>query len=426
MGKLTEEEIVAIRKMVEKGYSNTEVAEKFGVTEGTVRYHRDRRNVSDGRIKPSLIERLGLSEKVSHWVSENVLHEDVTRPAPLKQLYEILVYDYGYTGSYKSVKKYVRSHFPAPKRRPFRRIETPPGGQSQTDWATERIIFETLSGRTTVYAFVMKLSHSRKTAVVWSWSMDQLNWHRAHNEAFKRLGGIAAVNRIDNLKTGMASGAGPWGSVNESYRVYARQMRFHVDPTLPRQPRHKGKVERKIVDLRNLGMNRMVFRDLEHLQAWTDERLLVQSKRLICPVTGRTVHETWLDELEFLAPLPAAMPEPFDLVRTCKVHRDCVINFSGKTFCVPFPYAMKSVEARRCADRIQILDPENNALIREYSSDPSIPFEFDNTCYEGEDSDEALSPMPLGRLAKRLLEIGEIPVEKRPVDLYAALAEVAR
>jgi len=34
--------------------------------------------------------------------------------------------------------------------------------------------------------------------------MDQLAWHRVHNGAFKRIGGIAAVNRIDNLKTGVA------------------------------------------------------------------------------------------------------------------------------------------------------------------------------------------------------------------------------
>jgi hypothetical protein len=48
----------------------------------------------------------------------------------------------------------------------------------------------------------MVLSHSRKEAVVWSRSMDQLAWHHVHNEAYLRLGGVAAVNRIDNLKTG--------------------------------------------------------------------------------------------------------------------------------------------------------------------------------------------------------------------------------
>ena len=35
-------------------------------------------------------------------------------------------------------------------------------------------------------------------------------------------------------------------------------------------------------------------------------------------------------------------------------------------------------------------------------------------------------PKPLGRMARRLQEIAALPVERRPVDLYAALAEVAR
>ena len=59
--------------------------------------------------------------------------------------------------------------------------------------------------------------------------MDQLAWHHVHNEAYRRLGGVAAVNRIDNLKTGVARGCGAWGVVNDQYRAYARALGFHVD-----------------------------------------------------------------------------------------------------------------------------------------------------------------------------------------------------
>jgi hypothetical protein len=37
-----------------------------------------------------------------------------------------------------------------------------------------------------------------------------------------------------------------------------------------------------------------------------------------------------------------------------------------------------------------------------------------------------LPPTPLGRLGRRLQELACLPVERRPIDLYAALAEVAR
>jgi transposase len=54
------------------------------------------------------------------------------------------------------------------------------------------------------------------------------------------------VVRIDNLKTGIAEGAGPWGRFNPAYRSYARCVGFHVDARLPRCPEDKGKVESEV------------------------------------------------------------------------------------------------------------------------------------------------------------------------------------
>jgi hypothetical protein len=46
--------------------------------------------------------------------------------------------------------------------------------------------------------------------------------------------------------------------------------------------------------------------------------------------------------------------------------------------------------------------------------------------YDGPGDERVAPPVPLGAMGQRLLEIYEMPVEQRPVDLYAALAEVAR
>ena len=51
---------------------------------------------------------------------------------------------------------------------------------------------------------------------------------------------------------------------------------------------------------------------------------------------------------------------------------------------------------------------------------------IDPVCYEGPGTADVLPPKPLGRMARKLQEITALPVERRPVDLYAALAEVAR
>ena len=107
----------------------------------------------------------------------------------VRALYDYLVHEHAYGGSYRSVLRFVRAKYPAPRLRPYRRVETPPGAQAQADWG-ERAGLDIGRGPQALYAFVMVLSYSRKEVVVWSERMDQLAWHHAHNEAFRRLGGI--------------------------------------------------------------------------------------------------------------------------------------------------------------------------------------------------------------------------------------------
>jgi hypothetical protein len=242
LAKLTKEQIVTIEVLHQRGQPATHTARLLGVTEGTVRYHRRRARdgAGDGRQKPALIEQLGLAEAVAHWWQAQAQAAGGDRPPNVQGLHEFLRTEHGYDGSYKSVRKYVRARFGQPRIRPFRRVETPPGAQSQSDWGEfRRVDLGDPEGPATLYAFVMVLSHCRKEAVVWSRSTDQLAWHHVHNEAYRRLGGVAAVNRIDNLKTGIASGCGAWGQVNEQYRAYAKTLGFHVDACEVRAPEQK-------------------------------------------------------------------------------------------------------------------------------------------------------------------------------------------
>jgi hypothetical protein len=272
----------------------------------------------------------------------------------------------------------------------------------------------------------MVLSHSRKEAVIWCRSMDQLSWHHAHTQAFIRLGGVAAVNRIDNLKTGIISGAGPWGVINAQYRTYARSMGFHVDACLPRSPQQKGKTERRCGAVRTLGIEQRCFTDLAALQHWTDEKLRIAAERRRCPATGTTVAVAWEAERALLRPLPATLPEPFDLVCSCLVHRDCLVHFEGRAYTIPFAYVGRSIEARGCVGVVQFVDPDTGAIIRVYPRGTAERILTDPTCYDGPATDRVLPPPPLGRMATALAAIGEMEVELRSVDIYAALAEVAR
>jgi transposase len=429
LAKLTESEIVTIEALSQRGQSASQTARLLGVTEGTVRYHRRRleEGAADGRRKPLLIERLGLEEVVTSWWQQACARLVGERPPSVELLWEHLRREHGYGGSYKSVRKYARRRFGEVKLRPYRRVETPPGAQAQTDWGEFRIeLEEEAEGRGRLYAFVMTLSHSRREAVIWSRRVDQLAWHRCHNEAFRRLGGVAAVNRIDNLKTGVSRGSGAWGKLNEQYRRYARSLGFHIDACEARSPEQKGKTERRVGSLRQLGVSGRRFSTLAELQAWTDAALAARSARLLCPATGKTVAASWEAERSFLRPLPEPLPEPFDLVRTCRVHKDCTVAFEGRRYVVPFAYAGGRVEARGCSGVVQIVDLQTGVVLVTYPRHTSERILIDERCYAGGSTDRVAAPKPLGRMSRKLAELAATPVERRPVDLYAALAEVAR
>jgi transposase len=415
------EEIVTIKVLSGKGENNCQVAKLLGVSEGTVRYHlrRTASGAIDGRSnKPFRAETV--APVITAWFDE---HGEDKRPVNVRDLYDHLLAEHGYPGSYMSVVRYVRAHYPRPKIRTYRRVETPPGAQTQTDWG-EYPRMDVGEGPVPLHAFHMVLSHSRKPALVWSRSEDELHWLSCHNGAYRRLYGVAAVNRIDNVKTAISSGAGAWGVINETYRAYARTVGFHIDACGPGAANAKGKVEAKVRLSRLLGnVERRYFDSLEHLQEVTDKKLEAWSKRAVCPATGKTVYESWEQEIEHLGKLPI-LPEPFDVVVTRPVHHDCMVNFENHSYPVPFAHVGRTVEVRGCAGKVQILSCGH--IVREYPRNTEERVLVDTSCYEGKATDRVLPPPPLGKMGRKLQEIWDMPVQMRPLDLYAALAEVAR
>jgi transposase len=125
-----------------------------------------------------------------------------------------------------------------------------------------------------LHAFHMVLSRSRKPAIAWTRRQDELIWLLCHNESYRRLAGVAAINRIDNIKAAIVQVAGAWGVIHPTYRSYAQAVGFHIDACAPRQAQAKGKVEAKMrLSRLLLDLSRKSWDSLEELPASTDERL---------------------------------------------------------------------------------------------------------------------------------------------------------
>lgn len=404
--------------LASRGQSRRQIARLLGCAESTVRYHLERQatGAQDGRLKPQLAE--GWGEAVAAY-----LEAGGEGPVNLAALHAWLVEEHDYTGSLRSVQRYFRKHYPKPKRRARRRVETPPGAQAQADWAEWPRVW-IADQAVYAYQFFLQLSHSRFTASAWSPRKDQLAWHYVHNLTLERLGGVPATIRVDNEKTVMSRGAGPWGELNPAYRRYAKGVRFHIDVCEPYSPWQKGKAERRIRTERGWEeVTRRRWESWDELQAYSDSRMLAEAHRRTCPATGTSVFEAWEAEKAFLAPLPL-LPEPFDVAVTRKVAGDCTVGFEGRRYSVPFAWMDKRVEVRGCARVVQVAAA--GSLLAEHPRQGRERIVIDPRHYEGEATHEILPPVPLGRMGRRLAAIAAMAPQQRPLDLYAALAEAAR
>ena len=439
MAKLTKEQIMVVTEMVhDERASIRQVARQLGVTEGAVRYHMRKSEAPprpDGRAnKPTAVR--GFEEAVDALL-ERLDDRRVTgegRPVQARTIFELLQRDYGYTGSYRGVVRHLRRRFGVPPVRAYRRVETPPGVQSQHDWfeARTRIGGERLA----VQALTGALSHCRARFCWISREANQLAWHTGHLALFWRYGGVPLWVRIDNLRTGVIRGAGAKAVLNRAYQVFARECGFQIDPCRPATGSDKGKVERSVRTFRSAFGDLFLesWSSFESLQAALDERADSLLDRLTCPVTGTPVREALEAERARLQPVPL-MSEPFDVVVPRRVARDCLVCFEGRRYSVPFTWVGREVEVMGTLTHVSIRG--NGMELARYPRKTRELLLLQPDHFEGESTARVLRPTPLGvraRLQLAGLSAAEpgalwLPAPervRRPLDSYVALVEAAR
>ena len=142
--KLRLDEVRVASRMRERGASVRRLAKDLGVTEGAVRYRLKRLREplkSDGRRgkATALAGYEEVVEAIQERLGDGRLEGRKGGPCQVRLIYQALVRDYGYAGSYQSVVRYLRRKHGAPRVRAIRRVETPPGVQAQHDWFEERV-----------------------------------------------------------------------------------------------------------------------------------------------------------------------------------------------------------------------------------------------------------------------------------------------
>lgn len=237
-------------------------------------------------------------------------------------------------------------------------VTTAAGEVAQVDFGYAGKIVDPTSGKPRrAWVFVMVLGHSRHLYAEVVFDQTVGTWLDLHAHAFAAWGGTPRTVVPDNLKAAVvraAFGVDEDAEAQRDYRELARFFGFRIDPTPPRSPEKKGKVERAVAYVCRFLATRDPQADLRRVNAelarWNQD---IASQR-IHGTTGRMPATVFHDEERArLLPLPPARYERITW-RKAKVHRDAHVQFQRRFYSVPWEYLGKEAWIRASVTEVEI------------------------------------------------------------------------
>jgi transposase len=188
-----------------------------------------------------------------------------------QRMYQDLVNDHEFVGSYPSVRRYVaKLNNKTPL--PFRRIEVGPGEEAQIDFGTGVPIIGENGKRRRTHVLRVVLSHSRKGYSEASFRQTTDNLITILENAFEHFGGVPKILVPDNLKAAVINADWYDPDLNPKLQCFCEHYGTVLLPTKPRTPRHKGKVERGVDYVQENALKGRSFESLadqnEYLLKW--------------------------------------------------------------------------------------------------------------------------------------------------------------
>lgn len=191
-----------------------------------------------------------------------------------QRLYQDLVGEHGFRGSYYSVRRFV-GRLSGQTEFPVRRLECGPGEEVQVDFGTGAPIVSADGRRRRPHVFRIVLSHSRKAYSEVVPRQTTEAFLRCLENAFVAFGGVPQRVVLDNLRAAVTKADWFDPDLNPKVRSFAQHYGTVFLPTKPRTPRHKGKIERGIGYVKSNALRGRTFASLEQqnqfLQNWEQQ-----------------------------------------------------------------------------------------------------------------------------------------------------------
>lgn len=360
----------AIRSLHEKGWSGRRIARELGINGRTVRRY------IDAELKCTTISTPGSREEwdskcrvISTADSEGVggrtpgisscghlgrksrcepfeaaIGSKMEAGLSAQRIYQDVVEENGFLGSYQSVKRFVRG---LKQRQPQRvwRIECQPGEEMQVDFGLGAPIEQDEGKTRRSWVLRAVLSYSRKGYSEGVMRQDTETFLRCLENALRYFDGVPLLLNIDNLKAAVLKADWFDPEINPKLADFCRHYHIQVMPCRPRMPQHKGKVERGVSYVRGNALKGRRFKSLAQenlfLSQWEEN---VADKR-IHGTTCKQVAARFEEERPHLQPLPPSLFPCYQEAQR-NVSRDSFVEVQRAFYEAPPEYIGRQVWVR--------------------------------------------------------------------------------
>lgn len=273
-------------------------------------------------------------QQIKAWVDQGVQATTICRA---------LSEQFGFTGSYSSVRRMVRK-LRSQKPSASCVLDFAPGEAAQVDFGKGPDIIDAFTGvLVKTWIFVMTLCFSRHMYAEVITDQKVATWLACHRRAFEFFSGVPGKLIIDNAKCAITRACFREPQVQRSYSQLAEGYGFIISPCPPRDPKKKGRVESGVKYVKNNFVPLRVFRSIADANA--------QLARWVMETAGNRIHGTTHQkplslfaeaEKPLLKPLPD-VPVQIATWTEVKVHGNCHVQFEKAYYSAPFRLVRQSL-----------------------------------------------------------------------------------
>lgn len=210
---ISEEMCTTIKTLFEKGYNISQIARMLNIDRKTVRKKLNETN------KPSEEKtRISILDPYKEYIEI-----EAQKGIQAKRIFHDLIRDYGYSGSYDTVKKYIHDLKQTKPKKVYMVLHSQPGEEAQVDFGYIGTL--NVNGhRKKAWIFIMSLSYSRYMYVEIVLDQKVATFINCHKNAFKYFNGVPETVKIDNLKAAILEADFYQPTIQKDYAAFAPTM----------------------------------------------------------------------------------------------------------------------------------------------------------------------------------------------------------